>query len=130
MGDGVGGGPMGCPLGVKWWGKGGGGGSWGGVPPRVVPRQGACKARSEHMKERIHSERASGSAGKLLLLKAHAENLVRSWVKWTIFWVTSWQVTQAVYKRVECYGINAPPTYIEETCANERFRHFLNGFET
>ena len=63
--------------GVGWggvgWGVGslggGGGAPWGwgsggGVPPRVVPRQGAGNARSEHTKERIHTERASGSAGK------------------------------------------------------------------
>ena len=42
----------------------GGGVMWGGFPPRVVPRQGTCTARSEHTKERIHSERTSGSAGK------------------------------------------------------------------
>ena len=36
----------------------------GGVPSRVVPRQGAGNAQSEHTKERIHTERASGSAGK------------------------------------------------------------------
>ena len=53
----------GGPLGGEW-GVPGGWGSWGGVPPRVVPRQGACKARSEHTNERIHSERISRSAGK------------------------------------------------------------------
>ena len=36
----------------------------GGVPPGVVPRLDACKARSEHTKERIHSERMNGLAGK------------------------------------------------------------------
>ena len=50
-------------------GCGGGGVPWDGVcgcvvRPRVVPRQGTCKARSEHTKERMHSERVSGSAGK------------------------------------------------------------------
>ena len=45
------------------WGVPGGGGSGGGVPPRVLPKQGASKARSENTKERMHSERAKGSAG-------------------------------------------------------------------
>ena len=39
-------------------------GFWGWGPPRVVPRQGACRARSEQTKDRIHSERANGSVGK------------------------------------------------------------------
>ena len=44
-----------------------------GVPPGVVPRQSACKARSEHTTERIHSERISRSAGKREALNIHAQ---------------------------------------------------------
>ena len=42
----------------------GGGACGGGDSPRVIPRQGARKARREHTKERINSKRISGSAGK------------------------------------------------------------------
>jgi hypothetical protein len=55
-------GGMGC--GVGWGGEGGEGGvgwGWGGVgggvPPRVVPRLGMKRHRSENTKERLHAEK-------------------------------------------------------------------------
>ena len=71
MGGWVGG--VGVGVGGPWgWDGVPGGGVLGvGTHPGWYRDKALCKARSEHTKERIHSERASGSAGKRGAYRVH-----------------------------------------------------------